>query len=211
MKKVLCTLLTLISTTVCFTQTKFEYCDIYARGNWYNMTITIIQKDKIENLEGNIGTVLNKMADQGWELDESIVIPRHGAIFTRHKVHFIMKKAVTVNDSIQNIIPSTRLVVNSNNNQTLDTSLMVEFNNVTNSNLDKSATKTKVEEFINEIASDLKNVNTNEELLIIDKKIKALDSYSKSLPKKDFSIIDKVSSFKYNIKRKAKKMGVNIP
>ena len=41
-----------------------------------------------------MGEILNIMAEDGWVLDNDIVIPRHPlySFFTRHKLHLIMKK-----------------------------------------------------------------------------------------------------------------------
>lgn len=210
-KVVLCTLLSLMSMTVCFAQSKYEYCDVYARGSWYNMKITVMQKNKSTNLQGNIGNILNKMAEQGWELNESIVIPRHGIPFTRHKLHFIMRRVISDKTPIQGTEPIAKSSISSNNTSSvLDTTLMNEFNSGEIANLDKFTINAKVEEFINEISSDLKVATSKEDMLIIDKKIKALDAYNKNLPKKDFSIIDELSIFKSDFKRKVKKLGLAI-
>ena len=42
----------------------------------------------------NLGNILNVLASDGWVLDRDIVIPRHPlwSLYTRHKLHFIMKK-----------------------------------------------------------------------------------------------------------------------
>ena len=211
-KVVLCTLLSLISMTVCFAQSEYEYCDVYARGSWYNMKITVMPKNKSTNYQGNIGNILNKMAEQGWELNESIIIPRHGIPFTRHKLHFIMRRVILDKAPIQGTEPITKSSISSNNTPSvLDTTLINEFNSGKIANLDKFTINAKVEEFINEISSDLKVATSNEDMLIIDKKIKTLDAYSKNLPKKNFSIIDKLSIFKSDFKQKAKKLGVLIP
>ena len=77
-------------------------------------------------------------------------------------------------------------------------------------NLDKITINAKVDEFINEISSDLKVATSKEDMLIIDKKIKALDAYNKNLSKKDFSIINKLSIFKSDFKHKTKKLGLAI-
>ena len=77
-------------------QTKVAYCDVYARGGGLNLRVTISfdnqSYDFYETM--NIGEVLNIMATDGWVLDRDIVIPRHPffSLFTRHKLHFIMRK-----------------------------------------------------------------------------------------------------------------------
>ncbi|MBO7262273.1 MAG: hypothetical protein J6U95_04995 [Alistipes sp.] len=77
-------------------QTKVAYCDVYARGGGLNLTVTISFDNKSYDFYEtmNIGEVLNIMATDGWVLDRDIVIPRHPffSLFTRHKLHFIMKK-----------------------------------------------------------------------------------------------------------------------
>ena len=63
-----------------------------------NMKITIMYNNQSINIFGsnraNIGEVLNIMANDGWTLDREIVIPRHTlySMFTRHKLHLILKK-----------------------------------------------------------------------------------------------------------------------
>ncbi len=79
-------------------QTKIAYCDVYLRGGWNSLTATIMYDSTTFELGGykgsNIGEVLNYMAADGWVLDREIVIPRHPyfSLFTRHKLHLIMKK-----------------------------------------------------------------------------------------------------------------------
>lgn len=79
-------------------QTKIAYCDVYLRGGWNSLTATVMYDsttfDLGEYMGSNIGEVLNYMAADGWVLDREIVIPRHPlySLFTRHKLHLIMKK-----------------------------------------------------------------------------------------------------------------------
>lgn len=79
-------------------QTKIAYCDVYLRGGWDSLTATVMYDsttfDLGEYKGSNIGEVLNYMAADGWVLDREIVIPRHPlfSLFTRHKLHLIMKK-----------------------------------------------------------------------------------------------------------------------
>lgn len=95
-------LLLLVAMLMCISnlsaQTKIAYCDVYLRGGWNSLTATIMYDSTTFELGGykgsNIGEVLNYMAADGWVLDREIVIPRHPyfSLFTRHKLHLIMKK-----------------------------------------------------------------------------------------------------------------------
>ncbi|MBO5972389.1 MAG: hypothetical protein J6Q07_05225 [Alistipes sp.] len=96
MKKLLFILaLTLFSFDVS-AQTKTAYCDVYMRGSYDVMTVTIMYDSDSHWLDRcyDMGEILNIMAEDGWVLDKDIVIPRHPffSIFTRHKLHLIMKK-----------------------------------------------------------------------------------------------------------------------
>ena len=77
-------------------QTKTAYCDVYMRGGYDCMTVTIMYDSNSHRLNRSysMGEILNIMAEDGWVLDNDIVIPRHPfqSIFTRHKLHLIMKK-----------------------------------------------------------------------------------------------------------------------
>ena len=80
-------------------QTKTAYCDVYAKGGGRNLRITIMYNNTPYEMysngnRSNLGNVLNVLASDGWVLDRDIVIPRHPlwSLFTRHKLHFIMKK-----------------------------------------------------------------------------------------------------------------------
>jgi hypothetical protein len=80
-------------------QTKTAYCDVYARGGGKHMRITIMYNNTPYEMypngnRSNLGNVLNVLASDGWVLDRDIVIPRHPfwSLFTRHKLHLIMKK-----------------------------------------------------------------------------------------------------------------------
>lgn len=84
-------------------QTKVAYCDVYARGGGLNLKITVSYDNQSYEPFGkmNIGEVLNIMAADGWVLDKEIVIPRHPlfSMFTRHKLHLIMKKEYQEGDN----------------------------------------------------------------------------------------------------------------
>ena len=60
------------------------------------MTVTIMYDSNSHRLNRSysMGEILNIMAEDDWVLDNDIVIPRHPffSIFTRHKLHLIMKK-----------------------------------------------------------------------------------------------------------------------
>ena len=60
------------------------------------MTVTIMYDSNSHRLNRSysMGEILNIMAEDGWVLDNDIVIPRHPlySFFTRHKLHLIMKK-----------------------------------------------------------------------------------------------------------------------
>ena len=77
-------------------QTKTAYCDVYMRGGYDCMTVTIMFDSDSHRLNRSysMGEILNIMAEDGWILDNDIVIPRHPwfSYFTRHKLHLIMKK-----------------------------------------------------------------------------------------------------------------------
>ena len=93
-------LLLLISLICCFgsasAQTKTAYCDVYMRGGYDCMTVTIMFDSNSHRLNRSysMGEILNIMAEDDWVLDNDIVIPRHPwfSYFTRHKLHLIMKK-----------------------------------------------------------------------------------------------------------------------
>lgn len=77
-------------------QTKTAYCDVYVRGGGKNMKITLMYNNNntVHCNSRNIGDILNVLAADRWVLDREIVIPRHPifSMFTRHKLHLIMKK-----------------------------------------------------------------------------------------------------------------------
>lgn len=93
-------LLLLIGLICCFgsasAQTKTAYCDVYMRGGYDCMTVTIMFDSNSHRLNRSysMGEILNILAEDDWVLDNDIVIPRHPlfSFFTRHKLHLIMKK-----------------------------------------------------------------------------------------------------------------------
>ena len=99
MKKLLFILALLLFSFDVSAQTKIAYCDVYARGGGKHMKITIMYNNTPYEIypdgkRSNLGNILNVLASDGWVLDKDIVIPRHPffSVFTRHKLHFIMKK-----------------------------------------------------------------------------------------------------------------------
>lgn len=60
------------------------------------MKVTVLYGKKPFSMEkkANLGVVLNTLCEDGWQVDESLVIPRNGSLvfWTRHKIHLIMKK-----------------------------------------------------------------------------------------------------------------------
>lgn len=103
MKKLLFILaLTLFSYDVS-AQTKTAYCDVYMRGGYDCMSVTIMYDSDSHNLYRlySMGEILNIMAEDGWVLENDIVIPRHPffSMFTRHKLHLIMKKEYSTEEN----------------------------------------------------------------------------------------------------------------
>lgn len=96
MKSLLFTIVFSLLSFIVVAQKQTAYCDVYARGGGQNMRITIMYDNNKHYIgRANLGFVLNKLARNGWILDQNIVIPRHpfGSFpVTRHKLHLIMKK-----------------------------------------------------------------------------------------------------------------------
>lgn len=84
-------------------QTKTAYCDVYMRGGYDCMSVTIMYDSDSHNLNRSysMGEILNIMAEDGWVLENDIVIPRHPffSMFTRHKLHLIMKKEYSTGEN----------------------------------------------------------------------------------------------------------------
>jgi hypothetical protein len=195
--------------TICSAQVKYTYCDVYARGGWNNMNITIMHNNKvILQTKGNISFAINAMADQGWVLDESIVIPRQGLPVTRHKLHFIMKKEYVKEDKLllPNVGNSTAKATESNSSnyvKAANSSIMDE------SYKDLPSELYSQKAFMEEgIKNDIKAATTEQDMLAIKKKIDMLRAYYDSLDNKSYDIVEKLSTLEYNYVRKAKKLGV---
>lgn len=96
MKKLLFVLILSLFSFDVSAQTKTAYCDVYMRGGYDCMSVTIMYDSDSHQLNRSysIGEILNIMAEDGWVLENDIVIPRQPffSMFTRHKLHLIMKK-----------------------------------------------------------------------------------------------------------------------
>lgn len=97
MKKIVFVLLfAMCSVFIASAQTKTAYCDVYARGGGQKMKVTVLygKKPFFMGKKTNLGVVLDTLCNDGWTVDESLVIPRNGSLvfWTRHKIHLIMKK-----------------------------------------------------------------------------------------------------------------------
>ena len=100
-------LLLLIGLICCFgsasAQTKTAYCDVYMRGGGKNLWITIMYDGHDKDLFNryNMGEILNILAEDGWEVNRDFIVPRHPlwSLFTRHKLHIIMKKEYHENEN----------------------------------------------------------------------------------------------------------------
>ena len=187
----------------CFAQKKFEYCDVYARGGWNNLKITIIYDEiRLQTIGGNIGGVLNELAKDGWVLDDSIVIPRRGFYVTRHKIHFIMKREIT-NQSLKSEcdsgqIPAQKLKAKQKPARKLKAK-------------QKPTQKLKakqINELRDEILLHIEAASSYQDMEKVKKQIVDLDSYAKKLWPKDFSAIDAVNEVKWQYNKKAKRFGV---
>ena len=176
-------LVLLFVPSIATAQTKVAYCDVYARGSWKSMEISVIHKHGIYNITGNIGTILNTLAEDGWIKDETIVIPRHGIYVTRHKLHFIMKKEYYEGENPFANFSKEALSFNaqSNNNEVwaIESNLLDEFVSKQILQYDKETQAYKVNAFINEIRMNISQASSNEDLLLVKRKINALDFYNK--------------------------------
>ncbi len=79
-------------------QTRTAYLDLYQRGGARHLRTTLIFDNKPVYIgKTNLGAMLNKLAESGWETDRTINIRRSmwSSPFTRHKFHIILKKEYT--------------------------------------------------------------------------------------------------------------------
>lgn len=120
MRKLLFVLALSLFSFVASAQTKIAYCDVYARGGGKHMKITVMYNNTPYEIypdgnRSNLGNILNVLAADGWVLDRDIVIPRQPffSLFTRHKLHFIMKKEYQDGEN-----PLAGLINNSSYNTT---------------------------------------------------------------------------------------------
>lgn len=88
-----------ISCSCCIiAQTRTAYLDLYQRGGARHLRTTLIFDNKPVYIgKTNLGAMLNKLAESGWETDRTINIRRSlwSSPFTRHKFHIILKKEYT--------------------------------------------------------------------------------------------------------------------
>lgn len=199
-------LVLLFVPSITVAQTKVAYCDVYARGSWNNMKISVIHKHGIYNTIGNIGTILNILAEDGWMKDETIVIPRHGIPVTRHKLHFIMKKEYYEGETPFANFSKEALSFNaqSNNNEVwaIESNLLDEFVSKQILQYDEETQVHKVNAFINEIRINLSQASSMEDLLLVKRKINALDFYNKSCEAPKSNITYAVKQFIESVKEK---------
>ena len=187
MKRLYFTLLGLLGLlfvpSIATAQTKVAYCDVYARGSWKSMEISVIHKHGIYNTLGNIGTILNILAEDGWIKDETIVIPRHGTPWTRHKLHFIMRKEYSEGENpfanFSKDVFSVDIQTDNNEMRTIESNLIEEFCNKQILQYDEETQAYKVNAFINEIRMNISQASSKEDLLLVKRKINALDFYNK--------------------------------
>lgn len=77
-----------------FAQTKVAYLDLYMRGGGKHLKATLLRdREAIELGRRNLGEVLNELAQEGWEIDHTLIGANRNVLFpTRHKFHIILKK-----------------------------------------------------------------------------------------------------------------------
>ena len=209
MKYIYFTLLVLLFIpSVAVAQTKVAYCDVYARGSWNNMRISVIHKHGIYNTVGTIGTILNTLAEDGWIKDETIVIPRHGTPWTRHKLHFIMRKEYSEGENpfanFSRNTFSSNVQYDKNEVLTIESNLLEEFSSKQILQFDDDTQEYKVKTFINEIKIDIHQASTSEDLSLIKRKINALDFYNKYCGKPKSYITSSVKQLTEDVKEKTK-------
>ena len=213
MKYIYFTLLALLFIpSVAVAQTKVAYCDVYARGSWNNMQISVIHKHGIYNTVGTIGTILNTLAEDGWIKDETIVIPRHGTPWTRHKLHFIMRKEYSEGENpfanFSRNTFSSNVQYGKNEVLTIESNLLEEFSSKQILQFDDDTQEYKVKTFINEIKIDIHQASTSEDLSLIKRKINALDFYNKYCGKPKSYITSSVKQLTEDVKEKTKMINI---
>lgn len=83
-----------ISCGIC-AQTRTAYLDLYQRGGAKHLRTTLTYDNHTVYIgKNNLGEVLNRLAESGWEIDRVMNIRRIAWFFpfTRHKFHIILKK-----------------------------------------------------------------------------------------------------------------------
>ena len=86
-----------ISCGIC-AQTRTAYLDLYQRGGAKHLRTTLTYDNHTVYIgKNNLGEVLNRLAESGWEIDRVMNIRRIAWFFpfTRHKFHIILKKEYT--------------------------------------------------------------------------------------------------------------------
>jgi hypothetical protein len=206
--RLLALLVLLFVPSITVAQTKVAYCDVYARGSWNYMKISVIHKHGIYNTIGNIGTILNILAEDGWIKDETIVIPRHGTPWTRHKLHFIMKKEYSEGEdpfaNFSKTVFSDNVQTDNDEVWAIESNLLEEFCNKQILQYDEETQAHKVKAFINEIRMNLSQASSMEDLLLVKRKINALDFYNKSCETPKSNITYAVKQFIESVKEKEK-------
>ena len=90
-----------------FAQTKVAYLDLYMRGGGKHLKATLLRDRKaIELGRRNLGEVLNELAQEGWEVDHTLVGANRNVLFpTRHKFHIILKRVYEESEAVSTSIP----------------------------------------------------------------------------------------------------------
>lgn len=83
-----------------FAQTKVAYLDLYMRGGGQHLrTTALMGRETVYLGRKNLGEVLNQLAQEGWEIDHTLVGANRNVLFpTRHKFHIILKKVYEVSE-----------------------------------------------------------------------------------------------------------------
>ena len=135
----------------------------------------------------------------------SNAIKSFGLNFTDPKTH----KNIIISNAVPCIVEYTtqQTVVKGNEEYKMQNSSS-HFNNEIQ-NLNKEQTREYIKSFIREINYDIENISSEKDLSTIKEKIETLTKYNNSLPKKNYLIIDALSSIRYEYKQKAKELGIN--
>ena len=99
---------------------------------------------------------------------------------------------------------------NISNSTSHNESLIKTFNSDKIHKLSREQQRELAKDFVSEINYDIKNAASEQDMLLIKEKIEVLIKFNNSLPKKNYLIIDALSSIQYEYKQKAKKLGINL-